>query len=340
MPNLKITPFRTTRPQNPLGWDSGRWTVGRRKDGYQPPPVEATTPIPSPIAMVPSPPTRRVKKPTIIVIAAVLGLLALIGAVVGVVVGVSPKTSDTTNSSNATSTTILPHPASPHIPPPTITFPISSATSAPPLFSTSSLPSTLSTSSTSSVSPVPSASVPELPPVRVTNSLAAAFASSSWIWMGIQALISAPAGDWAFRISLPTSTAPATTAVILLAVDDAFALYHNGQLIANSTILQLNWKLAMAFQVSLDPDSNVFAIHTQNFQRYAGLLSSIQISYADGFTTIISSDSTWRVTQPVPDGFESPSFDDSQWAPATVLAEYGSLPWFSRVTLVNDLSLS
>ncbi|KAF8891020.1 hypothetical protein BD779DRAFT_1387952, partial [Infundibulicybe gibba] len=151
--------------------------------------------------------------------------------------------------------------------------------------------------------------------------------SSSWIWLGNQALTGVPRGDWAFRISLPTSTAPATMAVIVLTVDDTFVLYHNGRLVANSTALHLPWELAMAFQISLDPNSNVFAIHAHNSAKVAGLLSSIQISYADGSNTTISSDSTWRVTKSVPDGFQSPSFDDSQWAPATVLTKYGLEPW-------------
>ncbi|KAF8891034.1 hypothetical protein BD779DRAFT_1671153 [Infundibulicybe gibba] len=296
MPNLQITPFLVKTPQHSLGRDSGRWAIGWRKD--RPALVEdqsPTTPIPT---------TRRIKKSTIIVITAILGLLA--GVVVGTVVGVTLKKGRTTTSPSTTSA-----PAS------------STSLQTPPV------------SSTSPASPAPSGSSPQ--PIPTT--LAAAFASSSWIWLGIQALTEVPPGDWAFRISLPTSTAPAAMAIILLTVDDHFTLYHNGRLVANSTELQLAWRLAMPFQVSLDPDSNVLAVRTHNIAKYAGLLSSIQISYADGSNTIISSDSTWRVTQPVPDGFELSSFDDSQWAPATVLTRYGSKPWYSQVSFANEHSL-
>ncbi|KAF8877685.1 hypothetical protein BD779DRAFT_1475088 [Infundibulicybe gibba] len=204
--------------------------------------------------------------------------------------------------------------------------------------STSSAASSSSTSSTSPTSPVPS-TPPGTPPRRIPTALATTFLNSSWIWMGSQALTGVPAGDWAFRISLPTSPAPATTAIILLTVDDHFVLFHNGQLVANSTDLRLYWRLATAFPVSLDPNSNMFAIRANNASpgSIAGLIASIQISHGDGSTTTISSDSTWRVTQPIPDGFESPSFDDSQWAPATVLVKYGAAPWLDQVYLPPDV---
>ncbi|KAF8877700.1 hypothetical protein BD779DRAFT_1556652 [Infundibulicybe gibba] len=206
-----------------------------------------------------------------------------------------------------------------------------------PASSTSSAANSSSTSLASPTSPVPSAP-PGSPPQSIPATLTTAFPNSSWIWMGAQALVEAPAGDWAFRISLPTSPAPATTAIVLLTVDDHFVLYHNGQLVANSTDLRLYWKFAPAFLVSLDPGSNMFAIRATNAgPSIAGLIASIQISYADGSTTTIASDSTWRVTQPVPDGFESPSFDDSQWVPATVLAKYGEKPWLDAVELPSDV---
>ncbi|KAF8891022.1 hypothetical protein BD779DRAFT_1469104 [Infundibulicybe gibba] len=150
-------------------------------------------------------------------------------------------------------------------------------------------------------------------PQPIPATLAAAFRSSSWIWQDPQALMGVPSGNWAFRKTLPASTVPAKEAIVLL------------------TKLDLGMENGEAVQIDLDPNSNVFAVQARNSRfgadpngnSSAGLLASIQISYADGTTTTISSDDTWRVTQPVPDGFQSPSFDDTQWQFAVTLVNYG-----------------
>ncbi|KAF8884500.1 hypothetical protein BD779DRAFT_778337 [Infundibulicybe gibba] len=181
-------------------------------------------------------------------------------------------------------------------------------------------------SSTSTLGPIPS-----LQPSPAA--LAAIFQSSFWIWQGTEALTGVPSGDWAFRKTLPISTAPAREAIALLTVDDGFQLYHNGQFIGeNST---LGWQMATAVRVNLDPGPNVFAIRAHNSpsrgnpngNSSAGLLASIQILYTDGTTTTISSDDTWYVAQPLPDGFQLPSFDDTAWPSATTLVKHGSGPW-------------
>ncbi|KAF8891019.1 hypothetical protein BD779DRAFT_1469100 [Infundibulicybe gibba] len=141
----------------------------------------------------------------------------------------------------------------------------------------------------------------------------------------------------------PASTTPATQAVALLTVDNGFQLYHNGQLIAANidTDTPPGWQMATAVHIDLDPNSNVFAIQAHNSpadtdpngNSSAGLLASIQVSYADGTTAIISSDTTWRAAQPIPSGFQLPSFNDTQWQLATALAKYGFGPWATQVTI-------
>ncbi|KAF8891025.1 hypothetical protein BD779DRAFT_1671145 [Infundibulicybe gibba] len=152
--------------------------------------------------------------------------------------------------------------------------------------------------------------------------------TSSWIWLGAT-LAAEPAGDWAFRKTLSTSTTPAKEAVVLLTIDDTFILYHNSQLIA-ANVNQLTGQVRRQFApiLILIPMS------------YAGLLASIQIAYADGTTAIISSDATWRTAQPIPDGFQSPSFDDAQWQSASTLAKYGSYPWGDQVVIPQGFNFT
>ncbi|KAF8891027.1 hypothetical protein BD779DRAFT_223403 [Infundibulicybe gibba] len=250
---------------------------------------------------------RRNKRNVIIIIFILIALTA--GAVVGVVVAVSKK-----------------H----HVDQ-------SSPSSAPPsAHSSSPVGSVSPPTSSSSSAPAPISTHQPLPPTLATT-----FRSATWIWQGAQARINIPSGDWAFRKTLPTSAAPATRAAVMLAVDNSFILYHNGRLIAASPNTDgPEWEFATAIQVNLDPNSNVFAIQAHNSPpsdadingvTAAGLLASIQITYADNTTATVSSDATWRVTQPVPDGFQSPSFDDSQWPSATILGTYGCTPWDDTV---------
>ncbi|KAF8891026.1 hypothetical protein BD779DRAFT_1701489 [Infundibulicybe gibba] len=257
---------------------------------------------------------RRKKRIAITILLVLIVLVA--GTVVGVVVAVSKK-----HHVDQSSPSGAPSSANASSPTGSTPFPTSSSSSAPGSISTGQ--------------PIPS-------------TLATTFKSASWIWQGTQARINIPSGDWAFRKTLPTSASPAKLAAVLLAVNNSFILYHNGQLIAaSSTTDGCEWEIATAIQVNLDPNSNVFAIQAHNSPpedpdipggTAAGLLVTIQISYADGTTASISSDATWRVTQPVPDGFQSPLFDDTQWPSATILGTYGCSPWDD--TVVTPLSLN
>ncbi|KAF7360015.1 hypothetical protein MVEN_00729100 [Mycena venus] len=48
---------------------------------------------------------------------------------------------------------------------------------------------------------------------------------------------------------------------------------------------------------------------------------------AHGTTDTLLTDSSWRVKQGLPAGFESLSFDDTAWPVATVAGTYGAAPW-------------
>ncbi|KAF8891031.1 hypothetical protein BD779DRAFT_223526 [Infundibulicybe gibba] len=211
-----------------------------------------------------------------------------------------------------------------------------------------------SSSPTGSTPPSTSSSSSALGPISTRQPLpptfATTFKSAAWIWQGAQARINIQSGDWAFRKTLPTSASPATQAAIMLVADNSFILYHNGQLIAASPDTNgPEWEFATAIQVDLDPDFNVFAIQAHNSPpedpnipggTAAGLLVTIQISYADGTTASISSDSTWRVAQPVPNGFQSPSFNDTQWESATILGNYGCSPWEDTIVIPPGFNIT
>ncbi|KAF9459417.1 hypothetical protein BDZ94DRAFT_1020793 [Collybia nuda] len=174
-------------------------------------------------------------------------------------------------------------------------------------------------------------------PVALVN----AFQSSSWIWTTETDPPNAPALDRAFRSTFISPVGKvATSAIILLSVDDRFSFYVNGNLVGTSPTTPDNWKNAHVYIVTLAPTTNVFAIRGTNLPDVniggpspAGVLAAIQVNFSDGLTSLLSSSGGWRATKVIPDGFESPSFNDSQWDPASPLFKYGEGPWLTDVVL-------
>ncbi|KAF8890884.1 hypothetical protein BD779DRAFT_1671020 [Infundibulicybe gibba] len=212
--------------------------------------------------------------------------------------------------------------------------------------SPSSAPS-FTPSSPSTTIPSPSSLASGPTTLSIPIDLQTSFRSSSWIWLDMNGLSGVPQGDWAFRKTLPESTVPATEAMALITGDNSFLLYHNGRLVAADTDTIQGWRQSTAAHVHLDPNSNVFAIQIRNYpadsdgtgNTSAGLLASFQIKYADGSTSILSADDTWRAAHPVPSGFQFPTFDDSNWSTTVMLGTYGVAPWGTTISLPLDGSI-
>ncbi|KAG5653242.1 hypothetical protein H0H81_001499 [Sphagnurus paluster] len=178
----------------------------------------------------------------------------------------------------------------------------------------------------------------------IPDALSTSFRAASWIWTSESGAPNAPAGERAFR---KTYTSPngktAISALILITADDQFSLYVNGNLVGSSPTTPDVWKTSLKFTVSMNGPSNLFAVRAINLPDIsnggngpAGLLASIQITFSDGTTTIISSDASWRSIKAIPANFQSPTIDDSSWTLATVLAPYGSGPWGAGVALPSS----
>lgn len=128
-----------------------------------------------------------------------------------------------------------------------------------------------------------------------------------------------------------------------MTVDDGFTLYLNGAVVGTAPNTTDEWKSAQVFTVALSPTVNLFAVLAFNRadvntggEGPAGLLASIQISFSDGTSAIIVSDSTWKATKTIPPQFQSLATDDSQWESASILGAYGSGPWGTQVTLPSS----
>jgi hypothetical protein len=104
-----------------------------------------------------------------------------------------------------------------------------------------------------------------------------------------------------FRKKVATpSGKKAISADISLTVDNSFSLYVNGRLVGSTTGSSNTWQSGQVFQsVSLNPDSNVFAVAANNFaadgttndNSAAGLVAAIILTLEDA-TSIVSNPTT------------------------------------------------
>jgi hypothetical protein len=86
-------------------------------------------------------------------------------------------------------------------------------------------------------------------------------------------------------------------------------------------------RFAERFCVDLQPSYNVFAFNASAAGSDGALIATILLTYTDGTTDTLVSDSSWRVNKGLPAGFEQLSFDDTAWPVATVMGAYGAVPW-------------
>jgi hypothetical protein len=156
---------------------------------------------------------------------------------------------------------------------------------------------------------------------------ALSFASSQWIWTPELSSGNAPVGSRALRKNFvpPQGKTPAFLTVAF-ASDNAATLWVNGNEIATDVA----WLTASSYCVSLqDCGCGVLiAFNATNVGGPAGLLVDAVITYTDGSTSSIVSDSSWRVSVGgIPNGFQEQSFDDSTWATAVTEGGNGVAPW-------------
>ncbi|KAJ7336815.1 hypothetical protein DFH08DRAFT_877527 [Mycena albidolilacea] len=162
---------------------------------------------------------------------------------------------------------------------------------------------------------------------------ALSFASSKWIWNSATATANAVIG-LRKDFTPPLGKALIGAEIIITAVSN-LNLYVNGDYVGSGTPPSRG-RFAHRFCVDLLPSFNVFAVNASTGVSGAdegGLLATILLTYTDGTTDRLITDSSWRVKSGLPLGWEQLSFDDTTWAVATTVGSYGVAPW--DTVLVN-----
>jgi alpha-L-rhamnosidase len=161
---------------------------------------------------------------------------------------------------------------------------------------------------------------------EATNSLDGA----KWIWFpeGNPA-VSAPLGTRYFRrvFELPANQA-VRVATITLTADNEFQLFVNGREAGNSD----NWKVPGKFAIGglLQPGKNVLAVEARNVgegPNPAGLIGRLNVVLEHGNALTLDTDGSWKSATHAENGWNALTFDDTAWAMAKALGEYGMQPW-------------
>ncbi|KAJ7764357.1 hypothetical protein B0H16DRAFT_1799871 [Mycena metata] len=154
-----------------------------------------------------------------------------------------------------------------------------------------------------------------------------ALSTSKWIWNSATAI---PNALLALRKDFTPPLGKALIgAEIVITGDDIYELYVNGDYVGSSTPVTRP-RFAQRFCVDLLPSFNVFAVNASTTGSGAdsgGLLATILLTYTDGSTDTLVTDSSWRAKSGLPLGWETLAFDDTAWPVATVVGSYGVAPW-------------
>lgn len=157
---------------------------------------------------------------------------------------------------------------------------------------------------------------------------------AQWIWRREQEVdrdVLPKPGKRYFRYSfhLKQDHSDVLDAQALVSVDEAFALYLNGQRMAEGT----NWRTVHRLDLAgaLQDGANLLAIEGENggaLPNPAGVLFSLRLIFADSSRQTIFSNAEWKTTDEAPgDGWTNANYDDSVWQPAHSYGRFDQSYW-------------
>lgn len=116
---------------------------------------------------------------------------------------------------------------------------------------------------------------------------------------------------------------------IRISADNGYEAYFNGERLGAGD----NWFVAQKYDVQVG-NRNVLAIRAADAGYVAALLAEVVVG-----PRWFGSSAQWKISTTAPAGWESPDFDDSQWAQATDYGAYGvAQPWTSVASVANMTS--
>jgi alpha-L-rhamnosidase len=155
------------------------------------------------------------------------------------------------------------------------------------------------------------------------------FQKAKWIWSSEMKSGKVAPGKMYFRIALELPKDNGIKkAVCYLAADDKAEWYVNGK----QVVSQKGWNPAKAIDLKsqLQAGRNILAVAVTNSGQSAnpaGLIAAVVIDLQDGQKKIICTDGQWLVSEKAQDRWMMSDDNDSGWAKAQVIGDFGCQPW-------------
>ncbi|MBC7286773.1 MAG: hypothetical protein H5T86_01770 [Armatimonadetes bacterium] len=141
---------------------------------------------------------------------------------------------------------------------------------------------------------------------------------AQWIW---EAEPEAPRAFFRRVIELPTAPQRAWLAIT---ADNSFELYVNGRLVGTGN----DWARLYSFDIRpyLKAGRNVLAVAAENAGGPGGLVGQGEIALPEAKLELVT-DGKWRWSSEAAAGWRDVHFDDTAWAPASLLGQPPCGPW-------------
>lgn len=160
------------------------------------------------------------------------------------------------------------------------------------------------------------------------------FEGTQWIWSppppGRTAL-DQPAGTAWFRASVAVSEkAQIQSAELIIAADNLYTVYLNGQFAGESEADPGAWSRAKRFDVArlVSAGHNVIAVEAVNTAPGpAGLLAKLVVLLADGQRAELTTDPSWKCATEEQPNWQQPDLNDQAWTSSVTLGAFGTTPW-------------
>jgi serine/threonine protein kinase len=169
----------------------------------------------------------------------------------------------------------------------------------------------------------------------------------SWVWCDEQPGSNVPVVERPFRKAFELASVP-SRATLNISADESFQVWLNGQLVGHSASNHFNQRVH-AFDVTLRPGRNVLAVLVANqadpfnpkgYNTAAGLMAQLKAVSPQGETILVQTDSSWKSSPSMAEGWQQAGFDDSGWKPVRVWrdAKIAGVTWpWSQTTWDSTL---
>jgi hypothetical protein len=154
--------------------------------------------------------------------------------------------------------------------------------------------------------------------------------SAQWIWRneGNPASAAPPGKRYFRRLLTLEEGSPATSATLVMTVDNAFECWVNGRRAGSGD----DFKHAYRMNVTslLKPGANVIAVEAVNggdAPNPAGLIAQLRIVYGPAHVVEVATDSHWEAAQAVAANWRTEPGAANGWAAAMELGPLGMAPW-------------